>query len=362
MLATQNRTKIVPNKLVLRHEEFIVNKSLANKVRQVKSTINAENKNFEKIIVTRQKREFQNHSSQSKSRTTLEHLSVENPLKDPYDFRTPHSKDFRVKTTDHPTGKLLREFITSPSQKVRGETSDGVQSGRGTLAYMFASPRNTLDKPPLPKGNSYKSAVFDRIPTTNEKVSKEIQRTGSLKDQLIEKEMELKYLKNELKDWWHDDFKNGKTVQFKEISIDSDLHSAGLTRTSPERSVEYSIKGAKSTNGKLASLKQHSNSNSKIKKNVSIPHLDGDLQINPVQYNESLRILEKLQEKEILPKKKLEPLRKDKENGLITPTKETGQRSSSSSSRPQKEDLKLRFSTNLESTNASGGILKLNKR
>jgi len=62
------------------------------------------------------------------------------------------------------------------------------------------------------------------------------------------------------------------------------------------------------------------------------------------------------------PRKKLEPLRKDKENGLITPTKETGQRSSSSSSRPQKEDLKLRFSTNLESTNASGGILKLNKR
>ena len=57
MLATQNRTKVIPNKLVLKHEEFIVNKSLASKVRQAKSTINAENKHFEKIIVTRQKRE-----------------------------------------------------------------------------------------------------------------------------------------------------------------------------------------------------------------------------------------------------------------------------------------------------------------
>jgi len=60
----------------------------------------------------------------------------------------------------------------SPAQKIRGETSDGVQSGRGTLGYMFTSPRNTLDKPPLQKGNSYKSAVFDRISTTNEKSSK----------------------------------------------------------------------------------------------------------------------------------------------------------------------------------------------
>jgi len=57
MLATQNRTKVIPNKLVLKHEEFIVNKSLANKVRQAKSTINAENSHFEKIIVTRHKRE-----------------------------------------------------------------------------------------------------------------------------------------------------------------------------------------------------------------------------------------------------------------------------------------------------------------
>jgi len=178
--------------------------------------------------------------------------------------------------------------------------------------------------------------------------------------------MELKYLKDELKDWWHDDFKNGKTVQFKEISIDSDLHSAGLTRTSPERSVEYLAKGAKSTNGKLSSMKQHSNS--KIKKNVSNSHLDAKDNINPVQYNESLRILEKLQEKEILPKKKLEPLRKDKENGLTTPTKEMGQRSSSSSSKPKdpksNDNFKLRFSTNLENANANanGGILKLNKR
>ncbi len=119
---------------------------------------------------------FQNHSSQSKSRTTLEHPSLENPLNNPYDLRTPHSKEFRVKTTDNPSGKLLREFIMSPVQKLRSETSGGPPSGRGTLGHMFTSPRNTLDKPPLHKsslpGASYKSAILDRLPSNHEKSSK----------------------------------------------------------------------------------------------------------------------------------------------------------------------------------------------
>ena len=117
---------------------------------------------------------LQNHSSQSKSRTTLEHPSLENPLNNHYDLRTPHSRDFRVRTTDNPSGKLLREFIMSPVQKIRSETSGGQPSGRGTLGHMFTSPRNTLDKPPLSKGSlpgaSYKSAILDRLPEKTPKV------------------------------------------------------------------------------------------------------------------------------------------------------------------------------------------------
>jgi len=164
--------------------------------------------------------------------------------------------------------------------------------------------------------------------------------------------MELKYLKDELKDWWHDDFKNGKVVQFKEISIDYDPQSAGLMRTSPERSVEYSVKGAKSTTGKLSTLNHRHNSDSKVKKD---PQMDlakqRDLHLKSVQYTESLRILEKLQERD-MSKKKLEPLRKDKEN-----PKEAERRPASEATR-KKDDLKMRFSNNFE----NGGILKLNKR
>jgi len=173
-----------------------------------------------------------------------------------------------------------------------------------------------------------------------------------LKEQLIEKEMELKYLKDELKDWWHDDYKNGKMVQFKEISIDYDPQSAGLTRASPERSVEYSVKGAKSTTGKLSSLNHRHNSDSKVKRDSQVELAkQRDLHLKSVQYTESLRILEKLQEKNIS-QKKLEPLRKDKEN-----TKEAERRPVSEAGR-KKDDLKMRFSNNFE----SGGILKLNKR
>ena len=162
-----------------------------------------------------------------------------------------------------------------------------------------------------------------------------------------------------MKDWWHDDFKNGKVVEFKEICIDGEQHPTGFTRASPERSVEYSIKGAKTTSGKLASINHKQYSNSKTKKD---PVKEKDLLINTAQYNESLKILEKLREKEGSSKRKLEPLRKDKENGMTTPTKELEKRPLSGSAKKgeskKKDDFKLRFSTNIE----SGGILKLNKR
>ena len=57
MSTIQNRGKVIPNRLVLKHEEYLINKSLSTKVRNVKSTIHADNKTFERIIITRQKRE-----------------------------------------------------------------------------------------------------------------------------------------------------------------------------------------------------------------------------------------------------------------------------------------------------------------
>ena len=54
-----NHPKVAhPNRLVNKHEEYLINKSLANKVRHVKSTIPVENQAYERILTTRQKREY----------------------------------------------------------------------------------------------------------------------------------------------------------------------------------------------------------------------------------------------------------------------------------------------------------------
>ena len=53
MSASQSRAKVIPNRLVLKHEEYLINKSLANKVMHVKSTINTGGK----VLFTRQKKE-----------------------------------------------------------------------------------------------------------------------------------------------------------------------------------------------------------------------------------------------------------------------------------------------------------------
>lgn len=56
MSITLNKSKTIhPNRLVTRHEEFLVNKNLANKVTHVKSTIKSGNKHFEDILNRRKK-------------------------------------------------------------------------------------------------------------------------------------------------------------------------------------------------------------------------------------------------------------------------------------------------------------------
>jgi hypothetical protein len=58
MSLTLNKNKVVhPNRLVSKHEEFLVNKNLVTKVRNVKSTIISGNKHYENILNARKKKE-----------------------------------------------------------------------------------------------------------------------------------------------------------------------------------------------------------------------------------------------------------------------------------------------------------------
>ena len=58
MSLTLTKNKIVhPNKLVTKHEEFIINKGLATRVKRVKSTIPNINKSYEKKLIDRKKKE-----------------------------------------------------------------------------------------------------------------------------------------------------------------------------------------------------------------------------------------------------------------------------------------------------------------
>jgi len=184
-----------------------------------------------------------------------------------------------------------------------------------------------------------------------------------LKDQLVEKDLELKYLKDELKDWWHDDLKNSKNVQFKENLVNNDQSNETLG-VSPDKIGEQKMKNLKqrtSTKNSTGSFTIKSSTAYPAGKKGLVPqglehNKFKDLQIGSVQYNNSLKILEKLEgiEKN---KKKLEPLNIGK--GDETSKKDDEKRPSSVRQKNSKnnEKFKLRFSTTLDQ-----GSLKPNTR
>ncbi len=178
-----------------------------------------------------------------------------------------------------------------------------------------------------------------------------------LENKLQEKDMELKYLKKELKEWWHDDVKSPKTVQFSENLISKEQSYQALPMASPEKARNPVMSQSKSSGksiGVVSTTKQQQTLHGKKKSLLNGPDNESikDLHLGSAEYLNSLKILEKLKEDENS-KKKLEPLRRDKGDG------NRGERPSSvnQKKKPSNDKFKLRFS------NALGqGALKINAR
>ena len=183
-----------------------------------------------------------------------------------------------------------------------------------------------------------------------------------LKSQLHEKNGEIQALKSELKDWWHDDYKSTDEVHFKENQVENVESRSGVRYSSAERDKAREPKSTKaSTVGKLLTLAPvRKNSENRFKKEKSIDHLDVkrvcDISGKPTYYEESLKILEKIEEYD-RGRKKLEPLNmKDIKN----PKKEGEKRPSSVKNKTTfvtGDSFKVRFSSRLEK-----GSIKINMR
>jgi len=178
-----------------------------------------------------------------------------------------------------------------------------------------------------------------------------------LKDQLVEKDMELKCLKDELKDWWHDDLKSGKSVQFKENLVNNEQTNQNIRVTSPDRDGEQKLRTLKQRGGKSTGASFTIKNSKKSLVPQSLEHNKfKEMHVASVQYNNSLKILEKFESIE-KSKKKLEPLNMSKEGEAIK--KEDEKRPSSMNQKKSRnnEKFKLRFSTAIEQ-----GALKTNTR
>ena len=184
-----------------------------------------------------------------------------------------------------------------------------------------------------------------------------------LKSQLHEKNNEIEILKSELKDWWHEDYKSNGEVSLKENEVENLERKNSIRHPSAERDKLRESKSAKAvTMGKILTIGPNvrKNSDIKYKKDRSIDSIDVkrvyDLSTKPVHYEESLKILEKIEEYE-RGRKKLEPLNiKDIKNAK----KEPERRPSSVKNKTAiftGDSFKIRFSSRMEK-----GSIKINTR
>lgn len=184
----------------------------------------------------------------------------------------------------------------------------------------------------------------------------------SLTNQLIEKNLEIEQLKTELKEWWHDDFKN---IVKNELKENRNGNRGYIAHLFGENGVPSQIKNAHTVkSGRLATqdLFKRQQSDTTLKKDgssnkVGQKKLNNVPSVRPGSYDCNQKILERL---EIYdknpPKKKLEPLQKLNDVGAVK--KGPNERPASVKNKAANNDkFKLRFSTN-----NMEGLLKLNSR